>query len=64
MDKLKDGTRGDKRENLAGHGIELPPGTKNADKLLRNCLSPEIGLAIFNQAWQVLTTGDYTLKMF
>lgn len=32
------------------HGIELPPGTKNQRKLLRNAVMPELGLHIFKAA--------------
>lgn len=31
------------------HGIELPKGTKNARKLLRNAVDPLLGLHVFNQ---------------
>lgn len=49
MDKLKDGTRGDKRVHLDALGIDLN-GFKvpNKDKLLRNCVSPDIGKAIID----------------
>lgn len=29
-------------------GMELPPNTKNAKKLLRNCVHPNLGLHVFN----------------
>ena len=38
------------KETLAvAHGIELPIGTKNQRKLLRNAVLPEMGLHILNQ---------------
>lgn len=33
-----------------GLGLELPEGTKNARKLLRNAVNPKLGLHIFNAA--------------
>ena len=30
------------------HGIQLPKGTKDARKLLRNCVHPRLGLHVFN----------------
>tara|TARA_R110000737_G_scaffold167805_1_gene194458 strand:+ start:281 stop:934 length:654 start_codon:yes stop_codon:yes gene_type:complete len=54
MDKLKDGTRGDKSENLKEIGIDLSKYKyPNKDKLLRNCVAPEIGLAIFESALNI-----------
>lgn len=32
----------------ASHGIELPAGTKNQRKLLRNAVDPALGLHVFN----------------
>ena len=38
------------KETLAAqYGIELPEGTKNQRKLLRNAVMPEVGLHILNQ---------------
>ena len=51
MDKLKDGSRGDKKENLKALGFDLSKyNVPNKDKLLRNCVDPKIGLAIFQSA--------------
>lgn len=36
------------------HGIELPLGTKNQRKLLRNAVNPEVGLHIFNEMLEAL----------
>ena len=39
------------KETLAvSHGIELPDGTKNQRKLLRNAVRPEVGLHILKEA--------------
>jgi len=54
MDKLKDGSRGDKKENLDKIGIDLSKyNYPNKDKLLRNCVAPEIGKAILEQALNI-----------
>lgn len=44
-------TRGDRRENLDSHGFDLEPYSGiDKVKVLRNCVTPEIGLAIFQAA--------------
>jgi DNA (cytosine-5)-methyltransferase 1 len=54
MDKLKDGSRGDKKENLKALGIDLSDYVyPNKDKLLRNCVDPKVGLAIFQSAQDI-----------
>ena len=54
MDKLKDGNRGDKKENLAKLGIDLSKyNHPNKDKLLRNCVPPKIGEAILQSAMNI-----------
>lgn len=51
MGGLKDGGRGDKKNNLDALGFDLSPFTGiDKGKVLRNCVSPEIGLAIFQSA--------------
>lgn len=51
MDKLKNGSRGDKKENLESIGIDISNYTyPDKGKLLRNCVHPEIGKAIFEAA--------------
>ncbi len=51
MAKLKDGSRGDKKNNLDALSFDLSPFSGiDKDKVLRNCVSPEIGLAIFQAA--------------
>ena len=51
MAKLKDGNRGDKKNNLDALGFDLSPFSGiDKYKVLRNCVSPEIGLAIFQAA--------------
>lgn len=56
MDKLKDGSRGDKKENLENIGFDLSRYKyTDKDKLLRNCVSPEIGLTILNCARNIIT---------
>ena len=51
MDKLKDGSRGDRKENLDALGFDLSKysGIDKA-KVLRNCVAPEIGKAILDAA--------------
>lgn len=39
-----------KEQLAAGHGIELPEGTKDQRKLLRNAVLPEVGLYVFKTA--------------
>lgn len=42
------------REELeASHGIVMPKGTKNARKLLRNAVDPQLGLHVFNAVNQL-----------
>lgn len=54
MDKLKDGSRGDKKENLKKLGFNLDEFKHpNKDKLLRNCVPPHIGKAILNSALNI-----------
>ena len=54
MDKLKDGSRGDKKENLKELGFNLDEyNYPNKDKLLRNCVPPKIGLAILESALNI-----------
>ena len=51
MANLKDGSRGDRKENLDALGFDLSKYSGiNKGKVLRNCVAPEIGLAIFNAA--------------
>lgn len=51
FDKIKNGTRGDRKEKLSEYGFNLGQYT-GIDKVqvLRNCVTPEIGLAIFQAA--------------
>jgi DNA (cytosine-5)-methyltransferase 1 len=42
------------KETLAEqYGIELPPGTKNQRKLLRNAVDPRLGLYVFNEIYEL-----------
>lgn len=51
FDKLSNGQRGDKMENLEAHGFCIDKYTGiDKGKVLRNCVTPEIGLAIFQAA--------------
>lgn len=51
MGKLKEGQRGDDRHKLKGLGFDLSKYTGfQKEKVLRNCVTPEIGLAIFECA--------------
>ena len=43
-------TDANKETLAASHGIELPAGTKDQRKLLRNAVRPEVGLHVFNEA--------------
>ncbi len=43
-------TRATKEKLASGHNIELPVGTKNQRKLLRNAVLPEVGLWLFEMA--------------
>lgn len=43
-------TNATKEEHSAHFGIELPAGTKNQRKLLRNAVDPKLGLHVFNAA--------------
>lgn len=51
FDKLKNGTRGDRKEKLKGLGFDLDKYS-GFDKVqaLRNCVTPKIGKAIFDAA--------------
>ena len=50
MAKLKDGQRGDDRHKLLGHGFDLSAYNGiNKEHVLRNCVTPGIGEAIFNR---------------
>lgn len=45
----------------SSHGITLPPGTKDARKLLRNAVDPKLGLHVFNAVGLQITkevTGE------
>lgn len=54
MAKLKNGQRGDDRHKLTSLGFDLSKykGFRK-EKLLRNCVTPEIGLAIFQSALNI-----------
>lgn len=44
------------------HGIELPLGTKNARKLLRNAVDPLLGLHVFNHVAHKKDTPETSIK--
>lgn len=48
-----DVSRATKEKLAAYHGIELPEGTKEQRKLLRNCVTPEVGLHVLKSAYSV-----------
>jgi DNA (cytosine-5)-methyltransferase 1 len=52
--KLKDGSRGDKKGYLKELGFDLSKyNHPYKDKILRNCVSPQIGLAILQSAYGI-----------
>ena len=54
MGKLKEGQRGDDRHKLNALGFDLSKYKGfQKEKLLRNCVTPEIGLAIFESALNI-----------
>jgi DNA (cytosine-5)-methyltransferase 1 len=54
MGKLKEGQRGDDRHKLTALGFDLSKYKGfHKEKLLRNCVTPEIGLAIFESALNI-----------
>ena len=54
MAKLKSGQRGDDRHKLSALGFDLSKYSGfQKEKLLRNCVTPEIGLAIFESALNI-----------
>jgi DNA (cytosine-5)-methyltransferase 1 len=54
MGSLKNGDRGDTKENLDKIGIDLSKYKHpNKDKLLRNCVSPKIGKAILETVMNI-----------
>lgn len=59
MGKLKEGQRGDDRHKLDALGFDLSKYKGfQKEKLLRNCVTPEIGLAIFDSARNIIKENN------
>ena len=65
MDKLKNGKRGDDNNNLDKLGFDLRKYSGfDKKKALRNCVTPEIGLAIFESSLNIYKQKINNIGLF